>query len=75
MAYNFRERSPKNYKELGMVALPRAQRTKTADPNTLYRVEVLERDDERVKVHWIGYSNDKDEWIPADKLTIWDKSS
>ena len=74
MVYNFRERSPKNYKELATVALPRAQRTKAADPDALYRVEVLERDDERVKVHWIGYSNDKDEWIPADELTTLDKS-
>ena len=56
MAYNFRERSPKNYKKLATVALPRAQRTKAADPDALYRVEVLERDDERVKVHWIGYT-------------------
>ena len=75
MAYNFRERSPKNYKEHATVDLPRAQRTKAADPNALYRVEVLERDNERVKVHWIGYSDDKDEWIPADSLTTLDKSS
>ena len=62
MAYNFREQSPKNYKKLAMVALPQAQRTKAAaDPDALYRVEVLERDDECVKVHWIGYSNEKDE--------------
>ena len=38
-------------------------------------MHVLERDNERVKVHWIGYSNDKDEWIPADRLTALDKSS
>ena len=51
MAYNFRERSPKNYKELAAVALLRAQRTKAADPVALYRVEILERDNKRVKVH------------------------
>ena len=47
---------------------------KAADPNVLYRVEVLERDNERVKVHWIGYSDDKDEWIPANSLTTLDSS-
>ena len=57
-----------------MVDLPRAQRVKAADPNVLYRVEVLERDNERVKVHWIGYSDDKDEWIPANSLTTLDSS-
>ena len=35
--------------------LPRAQRVKAADPTALlYRVEVLERENERVKVHWVG---------------------
>ena len=48
--------------------LPRAQSEGS------YRVEVLERDDERVKVHWVGYSDDKDEWIPADSLTTLDSS-
>ena len=49
MAYNLRERSPKNYKELEKVDLPWAQRVKAADPTALYQVEVLERENERVK--------------------------
>ena len=71
---SYQERSPKSYKKLATVDLPRAQRVKAADPNVLYRVEVLERDNERVKVHWIGYSDDKDEWIPANSLTTLDSS-
>lgn len=71
---SYQERSPKSYKKLATVDLPPAQRVKAADPNVLYRVEVLERDNERVKVHWIGYSDDKDEWIPANSLTTLDSS-
>ena len=47
---------------------------KAADPNVLYRVEVLERYNEWVKVHWIGDSDDKDEWIPANSLTTLDSN-
>jgi len=39
IAYNLQERSPKNYKELEKVDLPRAQRVKAADPSALYQVE------------------------------------
>ena len=51
------------FKELEKVDLPRAQRVKAADPTALYKVEVLERENEQVKVHWVGYSHKKDEWI------------
>ena len=63
MAYNLQEWPSKNYKELEKVDLPRAQKMKVADPTALYlyRVEVLEREIERVK--WVGYSRKKDEWI------------
>ena len=39
MAYNLREWSPKNYKELEKVDFPRAQRVKAADFTALYQVE------------------------------------
>ena len=48
---------------------------KAADPNALYRVEVLERRDDQVKVHWIGYTHKKDEWIAADSLTTLDEGA
>ena len=51
MAYNLREQSLKNYKELEKVDLPRVQRVKAADPTALYQVEVLQRENKRVKVH------------------------
>lgn len=68
MAYNLRARnSVPSYNE--SVHLPRAQRVKTPDPNALYPVEVLETEDGRAKVHWVGYSSERDEWIPTDSLT------
>ena len=54
MAYNLREQSPKNNKELEKVDLPQAQRVKAADATALYQVEVLERENEWVKVHWVS---------------------
>ena len=40
MAYNLREQSAKNYKQLEEVNLPRVQRAKAADPNALYHVKI-----------------------------------
>ena len=53
---------PEELQGAGKVDLPRAQRVKAADP-TVYQVEVLEKENKRVKVHWASYSHMKDEWI------------
>ena len=47
---------------------------KGADSNVLYSVEVLERNNDWVMVHCVGYSDDKDEWILANSLITLDSS-
>ena len=64
----------RNYRELADVKVPR--RTSCAKINgdisskssTLYRLKILERDDRRVKVRYIGYSKKYDEWRKADDV-------
>ena len=50
-----------NFKELADIRLPKPEHTTGAvkDPNTLYDVEIVERDatGETVKIHYIGYSS------------------
>ena len=36
--------------------------TKKYDAQKLYSVEIIEREDDRVKVHYVGYSSKYDEW-------------
>lgn len=67
MAYELRRRSRKDYKELGDVKLPRLPRAKPKDDD-LYPIEVVERSGQRVKVHYIGYSEDTDEWKEAGDI-------
>ena len=63
--------SRQNYRELADVKLPKRSRsinssksTSSASPETsvLYRLRVLERDEDRVKVRYIGYGSKYDEW-------------
>ena len=69
-----------NYRELADVKVPR--RTSCAKiigdisskSSTLYRLKILERDDRRVKVRYIGYSKKYDEWRKADDVIESDNS-
>ena len=64
MAYQLRERTPKNYKDLADVYLPReTKRTKKQD-DELYAIEVVEEDriGDRVKIHYVGWPDRYDEW-------------
>ena len=60
--YDLRKKDEKNYKDLCNFQLPRSKRIKK-DP-TLYELEIVEEDvyTNRVKVHYIGYDSDDDEW-------------
>ena len=60
--YELRKKDKKNYKDLCQVQLPRAKRIKK--DATLYELEIVEEDvyNNRVKVHFIGYDSDDDEW-------------
>lgn len=64
-----------NYCELADVKVPRRTRSTkikadSSESSTLYRLKILERDDEnkRVKVRYIGYSRKYDEWRKADDI-------
>ena len=61
MAYNLRNSEPKNYK--ADVKLPRATRnTRATKVDELYPIEVVARDGDKVKVHFISYGDEDDEW-------------
>ena len=65
-SYNLRNSDRKNYRQLSNPRLPRAEKIRQVhDPEKLYEIEVVERDGERLKVHYIGYSSDYDEWKEA----------
>jgi hypothetical protein len=54
-----------DYKAMSDTVLPRSSRKKSQD--TLYPLEVLEREAGKVKVHYIGYGSSDDEW--RDEVT------
>ena len=60
--YELRKKDKKNYKDLCRVQLPRAKHIKKDD--TLHELKIVEEDvhNSRVKVHYIGYDSDDDEW-------------
>ena len=66
MAYQLRERTPRNYKDLADVYLPRVTKRpkKKKDDDELYPIEVVEEAEngERVKIHYVGWSDKYDEW-------------
>ena len=69
MAASYTTRGRKvNYKLLSnpWPQIPRLRRQKVEDK--LYPVEVTERALNRVKIHYIGYGSDDDEWRDADDI-------
>ena len=62
-----------NYRDLTMVVLPRAVREKQAD-SRLYSVDVVEKNPltHKVKIHYIGYDSDQDDW--RDEADVVDMS-
>ena len=66
--YNTRKRKV-DYKKLNEVeGIPREKRRK--DNDELYPIEIVERDtiNSRVKIHYIGYSTNEDEWRNAAEI-------
>ena len=63
-------RSFSSYRDLLSCKIPRMPRrtTKKYDSQKLYSVEIVETEDDRVKVHYVGYSSKYDEW--KDKSEI-----
>ncbi len=63
-SYNLRQSRRKDYRQLSSQPLPRAERVRAREDD-LYDVEVVEKDGDKVKVQYIGYSQKHDEWIDA----------
>ena len=57
-----------NYKELDNLRLPKESVTKSKEENKLYPITVVEQENNKVKVHYVGYSSDFDEWKKEDEL-------
>ena len=70
MAYQLREKKRTNYKEIENVKVPRARAIKKKDK--LYDLEVIEEDEYtgRVKVHYIDYGAEHDEWRDKTDIVI-----
>ena len=56
-----------NYCEASDVRLPRAERVQ-ARSDKLFPVEVVEKEDKRVKVHYVGFSTTYDKWREESEL-------
>ena len=65
--YNLRKRERQDYRKLTDIQLPR-QMKGSEIREKLYPIEVVEREGERVKIHYIGYGDDEDEWREASEL-------
>ncbi len=72
MAYSLRQKPRKNYQELADVKLPRSRRLTSRPEDVLYQVDVVEEDDEtgRVKVHYVGYGDEDDEWKDGSEIVL-----
>lgn len=73
MAYDLRERKEKSYKEDRLVLGREKVNKGRGSQDKLYELEVVERDraNHRVKVHYIGYSSDDDEWRSESDIKIY----
>ncbi len=67
MAYQLRNMKRKEYKQMSDVRLPRPTRLSKAE-DELYPVEITEKAGDRVKIHYVGYSSDTDEWKEAREV-------
>lgn len=73
LEYNLWKRERQDYWKLADIQLQR--QTKGSEiREKLYPIEVEEREGERVKIHYIGYGDDEDEWREASELVQLSKS-
>ena len=64
--YNLRKRVVSDYRQLTSLKLPRNSRKQVAQK--LYPIKVVARRESQVRIHYIGYDDDYDEWREADDL-------
>ena len=63
-----------NYKELSCFKMPKTYGKKPKQvTEKLYPVDVIEKQDGRVKIHYVGYENHFDEWKDEAELEILDQ--
>lgn len=65
-----------DYKELASFKMPVSYNTvkrQKVKKNELYPVDILEREEGRVKIHYIGYENSYDEWKDETELEMIDE--
>ena len=64
--YNLRSGTNKrDYKQMNDIVLPRVKRERR---DKLYPIEVVERKGSRVKIHYVGYNDDSDEWRESSDI-------
>ena len=65
-SYDLWKKERKDYKQLSDLQLPRLRAAK----DKLYELEIVEEDvlTQRVKVHYIGYGSEDDEWRDKDEI-------
>ena len=68
MAYKLRQGQKKNYKDLADTKLPRARRSVKQNADKLYAVEIVEANEDKVKIHYTGYSSKYDEWRAREDI-------
>jgi len=62
-----------NYKLLADIELPKVKRSCTKE-DELYAVTIVERQSMKVKVHYVGYGSQHDEWRDEADIVPLDRS-
>ena len=69
MSRELRKRKNINYKEVGDIKLPRAEKKRCwSDSEELFPVRVVEKEENRVRVHYVGYPSKYNEWKEVAEL-------
>ena len=73
MTYDLKARKVKNYKEVANIEFCKVGMRKRPREEKLYELEVIEKDrqNRRVKVHYVGYESEYDEWRDEDVKIIY----
>ena len=64
-----------NYKELASLKIPCNVKRRKVNSKELYLVDILEREEGRVRVHYIGYESTHDEWKDEAELEVLEEDS
>ena len=65
--YNLRKRERQDYRKLTDIQLPK-QTKGSKIRKKLYPIKVVESEGEQVKIHYIGYGDNEDEWREVSEL-------